>query len=76
MTPEDQEIVPGYNDAKESLMAKLEEPMQMYLLVKLKLAQLRAGQPKNPQIAQELKENLLIHAREIDEQLLKDIENQ
>jgi hypothetical protein len=71
-----EEIVPGYSDAKESLLAKIEEPMQMYLLTKLKLMQVLAGQPKNPSIAQELKENLLIHAREIDEALLKDIENQ
>jgi hypothetical protein len=71
-----EEIVPGYNDAKKSLMAKLQEPLEMYLLTKLKLAQVLTGQPKNPSIAHELKENLLIHAREIDEQLLKDIENQ
>jgi hypothetical protein len=75
MTP-DQEIVPGYNDAKESLMAKLEEPMEMYLLVKLKLEQLKKSQSKHPVIEQELKENLLIHARQIDEALLNDIENQ
>jgi hypothetical protein len=71
-----EDIVPGYNAAKESLMAKLEEPMEMYLLTKLKLQQVLAGQPKNPSIAQELRENLLIHAREVDQQLLQDIENQ
>lgn len=71
-----EDIVPGYMDAKQSLMAKLEEPIEMFLLVKLKLAQLRAGQSKHPQIERELKENMLRHAREIDERLLNDIENE
>lgn len=71
-----EDIVPGYMDAKESLLAKLEEPIEMYLLVKLKLAQIRAGSQRLPAIEQELKENLMIHAREIDEILLQDIENQ
>lgn len=68
------EIVPGYNEAKESLLAKMQEPMEMYLLCKLKIAQLRAAQTKHPAIEHELKENLMIHACEIDEVLLKDIE--
>lgn len=71
-----EEIVPGYNYAKESLMAKLQEPLEAYLLTKLKLKQFLSGKPYNPAIAKELRENLMIHAREIDEQLLKDIENQ
>jgi len=70
-----EEIVPGYNDAKESLLAKIQEPMEMYLLCKLKIAQFRAGQARHPAIEQELKENLMIHAREIDDVLLRDIES-
>lgn len=71
-----EDIVPGYTEAKDTLMAKLEEPIQMYLLCKLKLAQLRASGLKQVGIERELKENLMIHAREIDERLLQDIENQ
>lgn len=71
-----EDIVPGYMDAKVSLLAKLEEPIEMFLLVKLKLAQIRAGGQRIPAIEQELKENLMIHAREIDEKLLQEIENE
>lgn len=71
-----EDIVPGYMHAKESLLAKLEEPIEMFLLVKLKLAQIRAGGQRHPAIEQELKENLMIHAREIDETLLQEIENE
>lgn len=71
-----EDIVPGYNEVKDTLMAKLEEPIQMYLLCKLKLAQLRAGASKHPAIEREFKENIMFHAREINERLLQDIENQ
>lgn len=71
-----QEITPGFIDAKQSLMAKLEEPIEMYLLTKLKLQQIINGGHRMPSVEQELKGNLMIHAREIDEILLKDIENQ
>jgi hypothetical protein len=71
-----EEIVPGYNEARESLLAKIQEPMEMYLLCKLKIAQFRAGQIRHPAIERELKESLMIHALEIDKVLLKDIENQ
>jgi hypothetical protein len=70
-----EDIVPGFNEAKESLLAKLEEPINMYLLVKLKLAQFR-DRGDAYYIKKELKENLMIHAREIDEILSQDIENQ
>ena len=71
-----EEIVLGYNEAKEFLLEKMQEPIEMYLLVKLKLAQLRSRGDRQPAIEKELKENLLIHAREIDGILLQDIENQ
>lgn len=65
-----EDIVPGYNEAKESLLAKMEGPMEAYLLTKLKLDEFRRDR-RQPAIEKELKENLLIHAREIDEVLLK-----
>ncbi len=71
-----EDIVPGYNEAKESLLAKMEGPMEMYLLTKLKWGQFRSRGNRQPAIEKELKENLLIHAREIDEILLQDIESQ
>ena len=36
-----EEIIPGYSEYKESLFEKLMEPMDMYILCKLKQEQLR-----------------------------------
>lgn len=70
-----EEIVPGYIEAKQSLMAKLEDPINMYLLAKLHIG-LFMGRDDGHYIQREIKENMIIHAREIGEILLKDIENQ
>lgn len=72
---DEKEIVPGFNDAKESLMAKLEETIEMYLLTKLKWAEFREGEHKSPAIAKELKENLYTLASKIEVVIKSDIEN-
>lgn len=61
-----EDIVPGYTEYKESIFAQLAEPLDMYVLCKLKLQQLRLRGYPNPSSEEEIKKQLLASKEEIN----------
>lgn len=52
------EPVPGFNELKDSLLAKLEEPINNLILCKMKLDQYRNSVHKNLAIEEQIKSQL------------------
>lgn len=61
-----EDIIPGYQEYKDSLFAKIMEPLGMYMLCKLKLQQLRLRGYPNPSSEEEIQKQLLASKEEIN----------
>lgn len=67
-----EDIIPGYTEYKDSLFAEIMEPLDMYILCKLKLQQIRLRGMPSPEAEQEILKQLVAAKEEVSRILKED----
>lgn len=60
-----EEIITGFNGERDSLLARLEEPISQYVLCRMKLDQLRQRRPEASEAERQMVDNMNLQALDI-----------
>lgn len=66
------EQIPGFNEYKESLLAKIEEPLTQYILCRMKLDQYQQSSSRTISVEEQMRSHLNFHADYIAKSLIID----